>query len=113
MDRVERSAERDSRKPTGLLRLVVRRPRWTHYLGSTAMFLLALQVVTGFLLLMFDGLDEMAVHVDEEVIHANMAQIELFAASPNSRILLTSRPEYFKTSQEEQQVLQPVSGHGI
>jgi hypothetical protein len=61
----------------------------------------------GFLLLIFDGLDEMAVHVDEEVINANLAQIEQLAVSPSSRVLLSSRPEYFKTTQEEQQALQP------
>ena len=53
MDRVEKSAARDSSRPTGLLRLGVRRPRSTHYLGATAMFLLGLQLVTGFLLLMY------------------------------------------------------------
>jgi len=53
MDRVEESPARDSRKPTGSLRFLGRRPRWTHYLGCTAMFLLALQVVTGVLLLLY------------------------------------------------------------
>ena len=52
MDGVERSAGKDHYRPTGLFRLRRRRRRWTHYLGSTAMFLLALQVVTGFLLLL-------------------------------------------------------------
>jgi hypothetical protein len=61
----------------------------------------------GFLLLIFDGFDEMAVHVDADVIQANLMQIERLAASPNSKVLLTSRPEYFTTSVEEQQALQP------
>lgn len=53
MNRVERSDRSDSHRPTELPRLHLRRPRWTHYLGSMAMFLLALQVMTGFLLLMY------------------------------------------------------------
>jgi len=31
----------------------LRRPRWTHYLGSSALFLLVLQALTGFLLLLY------------------------------------------------------------
>jgi len=44
---------RDSLRPAGFTLLRLQRPRWTNYLGSTAIFLLALQVVTGFLLLMY------------------------------------------------------------
>lgn len=61
----------------------------------------------GLLLLIFDGFDEMAIYVDEDTIYANLFQIEQLAASPNSKILLTSRPEYFKTSQEEEEALRP------
>jgi quinol-cytochrome oxidoreductase complex cytochrome b subunit len=53
MDSTEKSNLKESHGPIGLLKLGFRRPRWTHYLGSTAIFLLALQVVTGFLLLMY------------------------------------------------------------
>ncbi|MBL7187843.1 MAG: cytochrome bc complex cytochrome b subunit [Phycisphaerae bacterium] len=53
MDGAEKSAARDSHKPTGLSRLLGERPRWSHYLGSTAMFLLVLQIMTGFLLLLY------------------------------------------------------------
>ncbi len=53
MGRVEKSDRQDPRGATRLPRLSLRRPAWTHYLGSTAVFLLALQVVTGFLLLMY------------------------------------------------------------
>ena len=42
----------DPYKPTGLFRLRGRRRQWTRYLGTTAMFLLAVQIVTGFLLLL-------------------------------------------------------------
>ncbi|MHC4703172.1 MAG: cytochrome b N-terminal domain-containing protein, partial [Planctomycetota bacterium] len=52
MDGVEESAGKDSHRPTGLFRLHGRRRQWTNYLGVTAMFLLAVQIVTGFLLLM-------------------------------------------------------------
>lgn len=59
----------------------------------------------GLLVLIFDGFDEMAVHVDEDVILANLRQIEQFALAPKGKIILTSRPEYFKTSREEQEAL--------
>jgi len=42
----------DPRKAAGW-RLLLRRPQWTHYLGGTALFLLGLQIVTGFLLLLY------------------------------------------------------------
>jgi len=53
MDGVEKIAGKDPHKPTGLFRFRGRRRRWTHYLGATAMFLLAVQIVTGFLLLLY------------------------------------------------------------
>jgi len=53
MDGVAKSAEKDPHKPAGLFRFVARRQQWTHYLGGTAMCLLALQIVTGFLLLLY------------------------------------------------------------
>ena len=59
----------------------------------------------GLLLLLFDGFDEMAVHVDEDTILGNLAQIEQFALTPNSKVILTSRPEYFKTRHEEEEAL--------
>jgi hypothetical protein len=61
----------------------------------------------GIFLLIFDGLDEMAVKVDSDVLEANLMEIDKLAASPNSKILLTSRPEHFISEIEEQQVLQP------
>ena len=53
MGSMERANLKDSHGQIGLPKLGFRRPRWTHYLGSTAIFLLALQVVTGFLLLLY------------------------------------------------------------
>jgi len=52
MDGVEESAGIDPHRPTGLFRRRGRRRQWTYYLGATAMFLLSVQVVTGFLLLL-------------------------------------------------------------
>ncbi len=49
---VEKSAVKNPHKPPGLSRLLGRRRRWTNYLGGMAMFLLAVQIATGFLLLM-------------------------------------------------------------
>jgi hypothetical protein len=62
---------------------------------------------SGMLLLIFDGLDEMAVSVDEDVLMSNLGQIEQFALAPKSRVILTSRPEYFITAREENEAFQP------
>ncbi len=61
----------------------------------------------GLFLLIFDGLDEMAVKVDKDTLEQNLMEIEKLAASPKSKVILTSRPEYFITSEEEEQVLSP------
>jgi cytochrome b6 len=53
MDSVDKSAVKGPARATGLFRLLGQRPKWTHYLGSTAMFLLVVQVMTGFLLLLY------------------------------------------------------------
>jgi len=62
---------------------------------------------SGMLLLIFDGLDEMAVNVDEDILMGNLAQIEQFAIAPKSRVILTSRPKYFTTAREENEAFQP------
>ena len=59
----------------------------------------------GLLVLIFDGFDEMAVQVHEDVIFTNLKQIGQFALAPKGKLILTSRPEYFKTSKEEQEAL--------
>ena len=61
----------------------------------------------GLLLLIFDGFDEMVVRADEDTIRRNLAAIERFAANSNSKILLTSRPEFFRSAHEERQILAP------
>jgi len=55
----------------------------------------------GFLLLIFDGLDEMAVRTSPEIVEQNLVEIEKLANAPMSKVILTSRPEYFWTSGEE------------
>lgn len=53
MVRVKRPGQGYSHRLAKLLWLPGQRPRWTHYLGCTAIFLLVLQVLTGSLLLMY------------------------------------------------------------
>ena len=53
MDVAQRYAVKEPARATGLFRRLGQRPRWTHYLGSTAVLLLAVLVVTGFLLLLY------------------------------------------------------------
>lgn len=55
----------------------------------------------GLLLLIFDGFDEMVVRADQDTIRRNLAAIERFANNPKAKILLTSRPEFFRSVQEE------------
>ena len=59
----------------------------------------------GLLLLIFDGLDEMAVRTSREIVEQNLFEIEKLAKSPLSKIIVTSRPEYFWTSLEEKELL--------
>lgn len=61
----------------------------------------------GIFLLIFDGLDEMAVKVDADTLESNLIEIDQLAASPNSRVILTSRPEYFINTEEERQAMNP------
>ena len=61
----------------------------------------------GMFLVMFDGLDEMAVKVDAETLETNLFEIEKIAAPKNAKVLITSRPEYFISGDEERQVLNP------
>jgi len=64
----------------------------------------------GIFLLIFDGLDEMAVKVDSDTLESNLMEIEKLAATPNAKVILTSRPEHFVNIEEEQQFLSPQSG---
>lgn len=63
----------------------------------------------GMFLLIFDGFDEMAVKVDADTLESNLMEIEKLAAAPNSKVILTSRPEYFISTREEREALTPMS----
>lgn len=55
----------------------------------------------GFFLLVFDGFDEMTEKVETDTLEMNLLEIEKLAASPNSKIIITSRLEYFISEEEE------------
>lgn len=61
----------------------------------------------GILLLIFDGFDEMAVRVDRDTLEMNLQEIERLAISSNSKIIITSRFEYFVCKEEEEICLNP------
>lgn len=61
----------------------------------------------GIFLLIFDGFDEMAVKVDADTLESNLLEIEKLAVSPNSKVILTSRPEYFVSAKEEEEAISP------
>ncbi len=61
----------------------------------------------GIFLMIFDGFDEMAVKVDADTLESNLIEIEKLAAANNSKVLLTSRPEYFISVREENEALTP------
>ncbi|MBN1762425.1 MAG: NACHT domain-containing protein [Methanomicrobia archaeon] len=61
----------------------------------------------GIFLLVFDGFDEMAVRVDVDTLEMNLQEIEKLAASPKSKVILTSRLEYFISGEEEKKALRP------
>lgn len=61
----------------------------------------------GVFLLIFDGFDEMAVKVDVDTLESNLAEIDKLASSAKTKAILTSRPEHFITTEEENQALTP------
>jgi hypothetical protein len=61
----------------------------------------------GIFLLIFDGLDEMAVKVDADTLESNLIEIDKLAASSSSKVILTSRPEFFISGKEEQEAVSP------
>ena len=61
----------------------------------------------GIFLLIFDGFDEMAVKVNIDTLEINLNEIEKLAASPNSKVIITSRLEYFISCAEEKKILCP------
>jgi Holliday junction resolvase-like predicted endonuclease len=60
----------------------------------------------GFLLLLFDGFDEMASRVDSSTLEANLAEIERFSKKVG-KVILTCRTEHFISSSEEVSALSP------
>jgi WD40 repeat protein len=63
----------------------------------------------GLFLLIFDGFDEMAMQVDFDTIAGNLKEVEKLTESPKSRVVLTSRPEYFISAKEEEEIFAPSS----
>jgi hypothetical protein len=61
----------------------------------------------GIFLLIFDALDEMAVRVDADTLEVNLQEIEKLAAPVASRVLITSRIEYFISREEQEKALRP------
>lgn len=61
----------------------------------------------GSFLLIFDGFDEMAVRVDSDTLEINLREIEKLAYPENSKIIITSRLEYFVSAEEQTRLLQP------
>lgn len=63
----------------------------------------------GLFLLIFDGFDEMAMQVDFDTIAGNLKEIEKLTESAKSKVLLTSRPEYFISAKEEDEIFAPTN----
>jgi hypothetical protein len=59
------------------------------------------------ILLFFDGFDEMASNVDASILEANLYEIEKYAIKGN--VILTCRPEYFITEEEERKAWSPIN----
>jgi len=76
----------------------VRNPSWTAFMRMNE---------AGLFLLIFDGLDEMAIRTSREILLKDMSEIEKLASSELSRVILTSRPEYFWSKQEEEETFKP------
>src|SRR6266496_5724119 len=60
----------------------------------------------GLLLFLLDGFDEMSSRATNDTVAINIEQFEQLANISQNKILLTTRPEYFLTLRQEQQVLQ-------
>lgn len=61
----------------------------------------------GIFLLIFDGFDEMAVRVDVDTLEMNLQEIEKLATLPKSKVIITSRIEFFISGEEEKKSLHP------
>ncbi len=60
----------------------------------------------GLLLFLLDGFDEMSSRATNDTVAINIEQFEQLANISQNKVLLTTRPEYFLTLRQEQQVLQ-------
>jgi len=61
----------------------------------------------GVFLIIFDGFDEMAVRVDSDTLELNLKEIEKLSIAANSKVIITSRIEYFINVEEEEKSLCP------
>jgi len=61
----------------------------------------------GIFLLVFDGFDEMATKVDADTLESNLIELEKLAVAQSTKVILTSRPEYFISAEEESVALNP------
>jgi len=61
----------------------------------------------GMLLIILDGLDEMAMRVDADTLEVNLHEIEKLASGPRAKVVLTCRIEHFVTGEEEVTALTP------
>lgn len=61
----------------------------------------------GLFTIIVDGFDEMAVKVDPETIEFNLLELEKLVADGKSRLLLTTRPEYFISGIEQKKAFRP------
>ena len=65
----------------------------------------------GLFLIIFDGFDEMAQKVDINVTVSNFEEISKLAGSPKSKVILTCRTQYFRTRDQEKEVLNDDSSY--
>lgn len=63
----------------------------------------------GLFLIILDGFDEMAVKVDADTLDFNLHEIEKLAAPVKSKVIITSRTEYFISTAEEISSLSPMT----
>lgn len=61
----------------------------------------------GLLLILLDGFDEMIAQADFESIKKTFEDLAKLATAPESRVILSSRDEYFESEQEREKILQP------
>lgn len=59
----------------------------------------------GFFVIILDGFDEMAVRIDSQTIEKHLYQIEQLIKPPESRVILTGRPEFFMSGEELERAL--------